>query len=344
MLIYAGIDEAGYGPMLGPLVVGCTVFCLPAHDAERDGSPKLWELLKTAVARDLRSAKGRVIVNDSKKLKLPNDNLNKPRAKHPLTHLELGVLSFLQQLVACDEKQSPIECPATDAELFKQVVRGSRSQFEHLDWYLGDEQPLPVGCDAGQLRIATNSLQHALEAHEIQVRSMSCELLTERAFNEHVEQMHSKAAVNLMLIGRFLGEIMESFGHLHPRVIVDRQSGRARYRDVLHSLFPDADIRIVVEEADFSRYCLATPSQEKQMTITFAKKAEEKHMPVALASMMAKYTRELFMGRLNRYFQSHLPELKPTAGYVQDARRFLIDVEPVIRKVGVDRDIFVRKC
>ena len=37
-------------------------------------------------------------------------------------------------------------------------------------------------------------------------------------------------------------------------------------------------------------------------TITFASKSDEHHMPVALASMIAKYTRELMMIRFNSIF------------------------------------------
>jgi len=44
--------------------------------------------------------------------------------------------------------------------------------------------------------------------------------------------------------------------------------------------------------------------------------------------MAAKYLRELHMGLLNRYFSEKVgPELKPTAGYAKDARRFLADIE-----------------
>ena len=42
MLIYAGIDEAGYGPMLGPLCIGGACFRLEHADAQ-DGPPDLWE-------------------------------------------------------------------------------------------------------------------------------------------------------------------------------------------------------------------------------------------------------------------------------------------------------------
>jgi hypothetical protein len=41
--------------------------------------------------------------------------------------------------------------------------------------------------------------------------------------------------------------------------------------------------------------------------------------------MAAKFVRELAMIRFNAYWGDRIPELKPTAGYVQDARRWLSD-------------------
>ncbi len=64
--------------------------------------------------------------------------------------------------------------------------------------------------------------------------------------------------------------------------------------------------------------------------IQFRPEAEEAHLPVALASMTAKLVRELAMARFNRYWCGRVAELKPTAGYVQDARRWLEDVEGVL--------------
>ena len=59
MLIYAGIDEAGYGPMLGPLCVGLSVFRVDGAEAA-DGAPNLWGALRGAVCRTRRDKRRRI--------------------------------------------------------------------------------------------------------------------------------------------------------------------------------------------------------------------------------------------------------------------------------------------
>ncbi len=139
---------------------------------------------------------------------------------------------------------------------------------------------------------------------------------------------------------RLVDRVWRTWPDAHPRVIVDRQGGRTHYREDLQLAFPTAQIRIVAESEGLSRYRLRRDDTE--VTITFAREAETGHLPVALASMLAKYVRELLMLRLNRFFRAHLPELKPTAGYVEDARRYLQDIEPVIRKLDLSRDSLIR--
>jgi hypothetical protein len=56
--------------------------------------------------------------------------------------------------------------------------------------------------------------------------------------------------------------------------------------------------------------------------------------------MIAKLARELSMFRLNRYWLAKAPEVKPTAGYYGDARRWLSDLSGVMEP-GV-RDELVR--
>jgi len=56
-------------------------------------------------------------------------------------------------------------------------------------------------------------------------------------------------------------------------------------------------------------------------SLTFQPRADQSYFCVALASMVSKYLRELLMGEFNRFWQEHVPGLRPTAGYPTDAAR-----------------------
>ena len=57
-----GIDEAGYGPNLGPLVQAAVALHLP------DDDPAGWDALKAVVRRSHEPADGRLLIDDSKKV------------------------------------------------------------------------------------------------------------------------------------------------------------------------------------------------------------------------------------------------------------------------------------
>jgi ribonuclease HII len=68
--------------------------------------------------------------------------------------------------------------------------------------------------------------------------------------------------------------------------------------------------------------------------IHFQTKAEE-HFPVAVASMVCKYLRELSMELFNDFWRQHLPDVKPTKGYPVDAKRFRKDIADVQKKLEI---------
>ena len=306
--------------MLGPLCVGCAVFALRDHDPD-DGAPDLWKILQPAVCRARRDRRRRIAIDDSKKLKTAETP-----GVHPLRYLERGVLATLG---ASDR------WPGTD-ERFLRLVG---AEVPTAPWY-DSTLDLPLAQGADEIRIGASRLKRALDRGGVQCTLLRCEAIDVERFNDQVERTGSKASVNFCACMRLLDAVWRQWPGDHPRVIVDRQGGRTHYLDVLGLLFQGARIRILAESERLSRYRLQRDGAF--LTVSFVRNAEAGHLPVALASMTAKYVRELFMLRLNRFFGAHLAELKPTAGYVQDARRYLGEIAPVIERLGLPRSNLIR--
>ena len=321
MLVYAGIDEAGYGPMLGPLCVGCTIFVLRDHDPA-EGPPDLWRQLRPAVCRQPSDKRRRVAVDDSKKLKGPRDG-----PAHPLRHLERGVLSF------CPFGDRP---PATDDELFTQL----HTLVPDRPWFAGPSA-VPVGSTPDELRIARARLQRELDRCGVCCEAIACRAIDVEEFNGAVDAAGTKAQVNLDAAIRILERIWTRYPSEHPRVIVDRHGGRTQYATLLAEGLAGARVEVVAETDTLSRYRLDRDGS--LMTVSFAVAGDQRFLPVSLASMTAKYVRDLLMLRLNRFFQGHLPQLRPTAGYFQDGRRYLTEIKPLLRRLHLSPAQLVRR-
>jgi hypothetical protein len=98
-------------------------------------------------------------------------------------------------------------------------------------------------------------------------------------------------------------------------------------------LFPDVLIEVARESRAQSTYRWGPKAT--RCVIDFLADGE-RALPTALASMVSKYLRELSMLAFNGYWRRHLPELKPTAGYPGDSRRFKAEITPLQQSLGID--------
>lgn len=339
--VLAGIDEAGYGPMLGPLAVSCAAMLveeaggpslaeLPADDAAgpvRTSEPDLWSLLERAVARELRGSAGRLVIADSKKLKLANST------SHPLRHLERGVLAMLSCATATGEAEPTM--PTSDIQLLGVLGVDADTMLtsSELPWYGGEPIALPTCATVDELRIDASTLRGAMAQRGVRWLGGRVVAIHESEFNAIVRQTGSKAHTTLAGIGRLMRWLLgadgpvaaQGGGELGVLVRCDRLGGRASYGGALARVLPGSMVRTVAEGEHLSRYRVEGGGWG-MADVVFEARGESVSLVVALASMQAKLVRELMMARLNRWWSSRVPELRPTAGYVQDARRWLRDL------------------
>ena len=174
----------------------------------------------------------------------------------------------------------------------------------------------------------------------VRLVGLQARVIGERQYNARVAATRNKAAVLLEQVFSLIDYATRRCGDNDLFVRVDRLGGRSEYRDLLSLSFPDRHVHVTEQTESASRYRLA--GQRNDWFIGFEVEADQKHLPVALASMTAKYLREAMMTRFNAFWQSLLPQLKPTAGYYTDAQRFLRDIEPVLARGGVPVEQFVR--
>ena len=322
MTVYAGIDEAGYGPMFGPLLVARAVFRTPDQTTGTDvAAPPLWQWLKSAVCQDLAQRRGRIAVNDSKKLYTPAKGLK---------HLETGVLAFAGLAG---------KAPADVGAWLDILGETAHHDLSALPWYAPmPDRPwaaLPHCCDVGELAIARAMLGTCAGKCGVTVVDVGAAVVFEDQFNRMVSATRSKAAASFTFVARHLREVFDRYGREPLTVVVDRQSGRMHYRELLMQTIPEAHIRVLDETPECSSYHLDAGALGA-MTVSFVVEAEGQHMPVALASMIAKYTRELLMARFQAWFTERAPQVKPTAGYALDAQRFWREIEPLLPGMRIE--------
>ena len=321
MAVLIGIDEAGYGPILGPLVVSSVTFSIPQSQLKSD----MWQLLARAVANKKKHLAGRLLITDSKKAYSKSAGI---------THLRRTVLAGLLCLDKTPEK------PATATELLAHLCPQAGPRLTDYPWY-ENLCRCTLGGDNGDIEIASTVLKNTLSANNMKLVNMTSFCFDVGYYNKMVSAVKNKATVLFTAICSLIKQAFDETRDSQTlQIIVDRQSGRIRYRKMLSRMFPHLKLKILREDSSISSYELTGCG--RTMRLHFSVRADEHLLPVSLASMTSKYVRQILMDSINSYFISHCARLKPTAGYWKDGLRFIKELEAGPAQVKYDRQKLIR--
>ena len=246
---WVGIDEAGYGPNLGPLVMTAVV-----AEGPDDRPPDVWGDLATSVDR-AGGAPDRLWVDDSKQVY---------KSRQGRDRLDAGTLAALAS--------TGRDVPKTLGGLLEELGAGTLEDVELSPWLdSGDPAfPAPGSRSMAEATLARRPLEGA-PWRVVDVRSV---VVGPRRFNAGLDANGSKALVHFAAFARLLAHLQASTPEGHNLAIRgDKHGGRHFYGDLLGRAFPDVRVEAGPEGPDLSRYEVFGPDRQK-LTLSLVPRAD----------------------------------------------------------------------
>ncbi len=312
--LFIGTDEAGYGPNLGPLVVAATAWTA----AGVADCSELWQVLERVITDRRCSDDRRLWIADSKAVYNSGDSLEA---------LEVPVQALLRTTGVAAADIHGLMTALSDSR-FRQTGRPE-------PWHQPPGPVLPTDSSEEHITEWVDLLGPALGHAGVRLCRIAVRIIFPQEFNQLVEATGSKGAVLSDATLQLVRQLTDQHAGGPVQVICDKHGGRNRYDELIAAHFDDQFVFRIEESRERSRYRLGL------MEFCFRTRAEEL-LPVALASMTAKYLREVLMMQFNCWWQQQLPRLKPTQGYPVDAKRFLADIQHLLAPLGISESLLWR--
>jgi len=320
-----GVDEAGYGPSMGPLTICATAWRVPmSFDADQMTHGLKPEFL----TKPLQLDSIHIPIGDSKKIH---------QGKLAAEGLLLGsrFIAYLIDGKIEDDWDHRIKCFAReDWKRLSKIPWYGKVQSKHsrsLNEAIADQ---PCYFEAAATKLKSSS---------IELVGVQSRVIDEIEFNRHIDLTGNKSILlsesTLTLVKDVIMAISTKSELIE--VYCDKHGGRNRYQSILTHIFDQEWFSIEIESQGCSRY---TANWNGHLIQIQFKVEGDSIFPSAAASIIAKWTREDLMERLNAFWQENILDgVKPTAGYYVDAMRFAEQIQASARRLRLDRDSWWRK-
>ncbi len=174
--------------------------------------------------------------------------------------------------------------------------------------------------------------------------------LTPLKFNRQINKYGSKTILNLACFLELINRVMKkNLSGEKYKIYCDKIGATRKYTAKIqklslfkNSFWNNSKIKVISENRASSHYRIEMQN-ETEIELIFSTNSDQANFSVALASVIGKYIRELYMRQFNNYFQKLDPNLPITSGYPnKNTYQFIKESEKIRKRLKIPTEAIIR--